>query len=109
MINIVKLTEAAEKKCSDLMSRESRDDLRLRISVQPGGCSGLKYSFFFDNRVEEEDIIEEFGDVEVIIDKMSAPYLEGSTVNYQDTIEMQGFEIDNPNAEGSCACGDSFH
>lgn len=107
---IVELTPAATAKVKTLIDSEGRDDLRLRVAVSPGGCSGLIYQLFFDNRIDEEDTIEEYDDgVEVIVDKMSVPYIEGSTVDFEDTIYKQGFTIDNPNAAGSCACGDSFH
>lgn len=105
----VTLTDNAVDKISALLIREGREDLRLRVAVQPGGCSGLIYQLFFDERVMEDDLIAEFKDVEVIVDKMSSPYLDGATVDFEDTIEKQGFTIDNPNAAGSCACGDSFH
>jgi len=105
----ITLTPEAATKAYDLMSQSGRDDMRLRVAVQPGGCSGLIYQLYFDERWLDGDTVEDFGDVEVIVDKMSVPYLEGSTVSFEDTIEKQGFTIDNPNAEGSCACGDSFH
>jgi iron-sulfur cluster assembly accessory protein len=103
----VQLTDAAAQKALSLVG--SRDDLKLRISVQPGGCSGLIYQLYFDERELEGDLVKDFGGIEAIVDKMSAPYLDGSTINFEDTIEKQGFQIDNPNAAGSCACGDSFH
>ena len=103
------LTEVAATKVSSLLSQEGREDLRLRIAVQPGGCSGLRYQLYFDERSIDGDIVSAFGSVEVVTDKMSAPYLMGATIDFVDTIEKQGFTIDNPNATGSCACGDSFH
>lgn len=104
----VGLTDTARDKVRSLLDQEGRDDLRLRIAVQPGGCSGLIYQLYFDERTLENDAIVTFGDVEVIVDQMSVPYLSGSTIDFADSIEKQGFTIDNPNAEGSCACGDSF-
>lgn len=104
----VTLTEVAQEKVKSLLSQEGRDDLRLRIAVQPGGCSGLIYQLFFDERLLDNDAIVEFNGVEVIVDNMSVPYLEGASIDFSDTIEKQGFTIDNPNAAGSCACGDSF-
>lgn len=104
----VGLTTAASAKVKSLLEQEGRDDLRLRVAVQPGGCSGLIYQLYFDERVLDGDAAKDFGGVEVIVDKMSVPYLEGSTIDFEDTIEKQGFSIDNPNAQGSCACGDSF-
>ena len=105
----VNLTEVAQTKVRTLLEQEGRPDLRLRIAVQPGGCSGLIYQLYFDERVLDGDAVRNFDGVEVIVDKMSAPYLDGSTIDFEDTIEKQGFSIDNPNAAGSCACGDSFH
>ncbi|MGL4340543.1 MAG: HesB/IscA family protein [Rhodoglobus sp.] len=106
----VGLTDAAAEKVRNLMTQEGRDDLRLRLAVQPGGCSGLIYQLYFDERTLDGDAIVGFGDgVEVVLDKMSVPYLDGATIDFEDTIQKQGFTIDNPNAEGSCACGDSFH
>jgi iron-sulfur cluster assembly accessory protein len=103
------LTDVAAAKVSSLLAQEGRDDLRLRVAVQPGGCSGLRYQLYFDEREIEGDLVREFSGVEVVTDKMSAPYLMGATIDFVDTIEKQGFTIDNPNATGSCACGDSFH
>jgi iron-sulfur cluster assembly accessory protein len=103
------LTDTAAAKVKGLLEQEGRDDLRLRVAVQPGGCSGLRYQLFFDERQLEGDLTRQFGEVEVVTDRMSAPYLTGATIDFMDTIEQQGFTIDNPNATGSCACGDSFH
>lgn len=105
----VLLTDEASSKVKSLLDQEGRDDLALRIAVQPGGCSGLRYQLFFDERSLDGDIVEDFGGVNVVVDRMSAPYLTGATIDFVDTIERQGFTIDNPNASGSCACGDSFH
>jgi len=63
---------------------------------------------FFDERLMEDDLVVDFNGVEVVVDKMSSPYIDGATVDFEDTIQKQGFTIDNPNAQGSCACGDSF-
>ena len=105
----INLTEAAATKVGNLLEQEGRDDLRLRIAVQPGGCSGLKYQLYFDERQIDGDVVSQFGSVQVVTDKMSVPYLSGATIDFVDTIEKQGFTIENPNASGSCACGDSFH
>ena len=102
------LSDTAASKVKALLDQEGRDDLRLRIAVQPGGCSGLRYQLFFDERFLDGDQTHEFGGVEVVVDKMSTPYLDGATIDFADTIEKQGFTIDNPNAGSSCACGDSF-
>lgn len=105
----VGLTAAAANKVKSLLQQEGRDDLRLRVAVQPGGCSGLIYQLYFDERLLENDKTVDFDGVEVVVDKMSVPYLDGAAIDFEDTIEKQGFTIDNPNAQGSCACGDSFH
>ena len=103
------LTQAASSKVSALLAQEGRDDLALRIAVQPGGCSGLRYQLFFDDRALDGDQKIDFNGVNVVVDRMSVPYLGGAVIDFVDTIEKQGFTIDNPNATGSCACGHSFH
>ena len=108
-VSTVVLTDAAAGKVRALLDQEGRDDLRLQIAVQPGGCSGLRYQLFFDERSLDGDMVADYSGVEVVVDRMSAPYLTGATIDFVDTIEQQGFTIDNPNASGSCACGDSFH
>ncbi len=105
----VLLTGTAAGKVKSLLDQEGRDDLRLRLAVQPGGCSGLIYQLYFDERLLDGDATVDFDGVEVVVDRMSVPYLDGATVDFEDTIQKQGFTIDNPNAQGSCACGDSFH
>lgn len=105
----VLLTEAAQSKVKSLLEQEGRDDLFLRIGVQPGGCSGLIYQLHFDNRTLDGDVSRDFNGVSLVVDKMSVPYLDGATIDFADTISQQGFTIDNPAAGGSCACGDSFH
>lgn len=105
----VLLSDVAAIKVKALLEQEGRDDLRLRIAVQPGGCSGLRYQLFFDERSLDGDVIDDYDGVQVVVDRMSAPYLSGATIDFADRIDAQGFTIDNPNAQGSCACGDSFH
>jgi len=105
----VRLSEIAAEKVRSLYEKEAREDLRLRVAVQPGGCSGLTYQLYFDEQLLDGDATVDFGGVEVVVDKMSVTYLDGTTINFEDTIQKQGFTIDNPNASGGCACGDSFH
>ncbi len=105
----INVSEAASSKVKSLLAQEGRDDLQLRIAVQPGGCSGLRYQLFFDERNLDGDLVTDFDGVSVVVDRMSIPYLNGATIDFVDSIEKQGFTIDNPNAGGSCACGDSFH
>jgi len=104
----VTLTDKAAGKVRALLHQEGRDDLRLRVAVQPGGCSGLQYQLFFDERTLDGDLELDLSGVPVVVDRMSAPYLGGATIDFTDTIEQQGFTIDNPNASGGCACGNSF-
>ena len=105
----VVLTDFAAGKVKTLLEQEGRDDLRLRVAVQPGGCSGLRYQLFFDERSLDGDQTHSYDGFEVVVDRMSVPYLTGATIDFADKIDAQGFTIDNPNATGSCACGDSFH
>ena len=104
----VTLTDSAAAKAKALLEQEGRDDMHLRIAVQPGGCAGLRYQLFFDERALDGDLYRDFGGLKVAVDRMSAPYLDGASIDFADTIEKQGFTIDNPNAGSSCACGDSF-
>ncbi|MDZ7578398.1 MAG: iron-sulfur cluster insertion protein ErpA [Candidatus Nanopelagicales bacterium] len=105
----IQLTESASDKVRALLAAEGRDDLALRVAVQPGGCSGLRYQLFFDDRSLDGDTRIDFDGVAVVVDRMSGPYLGGATIDFVDSISKQGFTIDNPNATGTCACGDSFH
>jgi len=109
----VSLTDAAALKVRELLDAEGRSDLRLRVAVQPGGCAGMQYQLFFDERSLDGDVaidqaIAESSTVPLVVDRASAPLLAGAVISYTDTIEKQGFEIDNPNAGGGCACGNSF-
>jgi iron-sulfur cluster assembly accessory protein len=103
------LTEAAAVKALALLANEGDDSLALRIAVAPGGCAGMRYELSLDENSFDGDVSEEFYGVKLVTDQMSAPYLSGATIDYVDTIQQQGFTIDNPNAENSCACGNSFH
>ena len=103
------LTDAAASKAKALLDQEGRDDLALRIAVQPGGCSGLRYAMYLDDQVSEKDQLEEQFGVRVVVDKMSVPYLSQATIDWIDSLEASGFTIDNPAAQSSCACGNSFH
>ncbi|MFB9902431.1 HesB/IscA family protein [Allokutzneria oryzae] len=105
----VTMTEAAAAKAKALLDQEGRDDMHLRIAVQPGGCAGLRYQLFFDERTLDGDAFREFDGLKVAVDRMSVPYVDGAVIDFVDTIEKQGFTIDNPQATGSCACGDSFN
>jgi iron-sulfur cluster assembly accessory protein len=105
----VTLTPPAADKAKTLLDRDGTPGMVLRIAVQPGGCSGLRYELFFDDRSLDGDALVTFDGVGLAVDRMSKPYLDGAVIDFVDTIEKQGFTIDNPNAGSSCACGDSFH
>ena len=103
------LTEIAAGKVKELLDEEGRTDIALRVAVQPGGCSGLRYAMYLDDQVSDKDQTEEQHGVRLVVDKMSVPYLSQATIDFVDTLEQSGFTIDNPMAQGSCACGSSFH
>ncbi len=103
------LTEIAAGKVKELLAEEGRDDIALRVAVQPGGCSGLRYAMYLDDQVSDKDAVEEQHGVRLVVDKLSVPYLSQATVDFVDTLDQTGFTIDNPAAQGSCACGSSFH
>lgn len=103
------VTDVAARKVSELLQAEGQPEYYLRIAVQPGGCSGLRYAIYFDDRELEGDVVTTFGDVVVKIDRMSNPYLKGAQLDWLERLDASGFTIENPNATGTCACGDSFH
>jgi iron-sulfur cluster assembly accessory protein len=106
---MVTLTETAALKVRELLEQEGRADIALRVAVQPGGCSGLRYSMFLDDATGDGDTAAEQFGVRVVVDRMSAPYLSEAKIDFIDSLEASGFTIDNPMAQGSCACGHSFH
>ena len=106
---VINLTETAAKKVRQLLDQEGNPEFFLRVAVQPGGCSGLRYSLYFDDRAMDGDIETLTDGVPVRVDRMSAPYLRGCRVDWLETLQQSGFTIDNPNVHGTCACGDSFH
>lgn len=106
---MIQLTENAAGKVRELLVEEGRSDIALRVAVQPGGCSGLRYAMYLDDQLSDKDVAEEQHGVKIVIDKMSVPYLSQATIDFVDSLEASGFTIDNPMAQGSCACGHSFH
>ena len=106
---MITLTENAAGKVKELLAEEGRNDIALRVAVQPCGCSGLRYAMYLDDQVSEKDQAEEQFGVRLVMDKMSVPYLSQATIDFVDTLEQSGFTIDNPAASGGCACGNSFH
>ena len=107
---MIQLTESAAGKVKELLVEEGRSDIALRVAVQPGGCSGLRYAMYLDDQLsEDKDVAEEQFGVRVVIDRMSVPYLSEAKIDFVDTLEASGFTIDNPVAQCSCACGHPFH
>jgi iron-sulfur cluster assembly protein/iron-sulfur cluster insertion protein len=104
----VNLTETAVDKVRELIAAENEPGLALRVAVRPGGCSGFSYEMFFDAEVDDTDIVEEHGDVRVVVDPQSAEMVQGSTLDYKDSLMGAGFAIENPNTTQTCGCGNSF-
>lgn len=104
----VTLTDTAVEKVGELIAAEGEEGLALRMAVRPGGCSGFSYELFFDSQVEDGDIVEEFGDVRVVVDSQSADMIRGATLDFKEGLMGAGFSIDNPNVTRTCGCGNSF-
>lgn len=104
----VNLTDTAVEKVRELIAGEQEDGLALRMAVRPGGCSGFSYEMYFDAKVDDNDIVEEFEDVRVLVDPQSAEMVRGATLDYKEGLMGAGFAIDNPNVTRSCGCGNSF-
>ena len=104
---LITLTPVAAAKIRDLLAEETDDGLVLRVAIQGGGCSGFQYNLGFDN-LAEGDLELEVDGVPVVVDPYSAPYLQGTTIDFLNTIQESGFKIENPNAVSSCGCGHSF-
>ena len=105
---MITLTENAISKLRDLFAEENNPSLKLRTFVQGGGCSGMQYGFTFDENQNEDDFDFNFDGVPVVVDSMSAQYLQGATIDYKEDLMGASFSINNPNAETTCGCGSSF-
>jgi iron-sulfur cluster assembly protein/iron-sulfur cluster insertion protein len=105
---MITLTDPATDKVKDLIAAEGVPDLALRVAVRPGGCSGFSYEMFFDSDVAGDDVVIEQGGVKVVVDPSSAMLLEGASLDYKDGLQGAGFSINNPNAQKTCGCGQSF-
>ncbi len=105
---VINLTDNAAAKVAELLAQEGDDQLALRVAVKAGGCSGMSYEIFFDTNTDPEDHEAVFGTVRVLVDPASAPHIAGATLDYKDGLQGAGFHIDNPNAQRSCGCGQSF-
>lgn len=104
----ITLTDTATAKVAELLAQENQPELALRVAVRPGGCSGFSYEMFFDGERAEDDIELAFGEVKVVIDPASSKLLGGASLDYRDGLQGAGFHINNPNAQRTCGCGQSF-
>jgi iron-sulfur cluster assembly protein/iron-sulfur cluster insertion protein len=105
---MITVTENAATKVRELLDQEG-EELALRVAVRPGGCSGFSYEMFFDGEFADDDVSsEQPNGVKVVVDATSATMLGGATLDYKDGLQQTGFSIDNPNAQRSCGCGQSF-
>ena len=105
---MITLTDTAAVKVRDLIEAEGEENLALRVAVRPGGCSGFSYEMFFDSEVVDDDVTLDYEGVKVVVDPSSAQLLEGATLDYKDGLNQAGFSINNPNAQRTCGCGQSF-
>ena len=105
---MITLTDTAASKVKNLIEAEGEDGLALRVAVRPGGCSGFSYEMFFDTDVTADDVTVDYDGVKVVVDTSSAQLLEGATLDYKDGLNQAGFSINNPNAQRTCGCGQSF-
>jgi len=105
----LRVSENAIKKLYEIVEEENDPALKLRIFVQGGGCSGMQYGFTLDNEQNEDDFAIPAGSLNVLIDSISAQYLENASVDYTDDVYGSSFKISNPNAQTTCGCGSSFN
>jgi iron-sulfur cluster insertion protein len=102
------LTETAVEKLRDILAEDNNPNLKLRVFVQGGGCSGFSYGFTLDEEQNEDDFDLAYGNVKVLVDSMSWQYLQGSEINYKEDLMGASFVINNPQAVSTCGCGSSF-
>jgi len=105
---VITISDSAATKVKDLITQEGDESLMLRVAVRPGGCSGFSYEMFFDSELEKDDMVTDFSGVKVVVDPSSAQLLDGATLDYKDGLQGAGFAINNPNAQKTCGCGQSF-
>lgn len=107
-MNQINFTDAVSARVAELIKEEGNPNLKLRVFVQGGGCSGFSYGFTFDEEVNHDDFTFVHGDFTMVVDSTSIQYLRGATVDYKEDLTGAAFVIDNPSAETSCGCGSSF-
>lgn len=104
----MQLTDNAVAKLNDILLEENNPNIKLRVFVQGGGCSGFSYGFTLDEAQNEDDFDFSYGDIKVLVDSMSMQYLQGSSIDYKEDAITSSFVIDNPQAVSTCGCGSSF-
>ena len=105
---MITVTPSASARLLEILAEENNSDLKLRVFVEGGGCSGLQYGFTFDEIVGEDDFVLDFNGVPVLVDAMSGAYIQGATIDFRSDVSGENFVIDNPNATTTCGCGSSF-
>lgn len=105
---MITITESARNKIADIIAEENNPDMKLRMFVQGGGCSGFSYGFTLDDMKNDDDFEFEAGNTSVLVDAMSIQYLQGAQVDYKEDLMGAEFKILNPNAQSTCGCGSSF-
>jgi iron-sulfur cluster insertion protein len=106
---LVKMGPGAVAKIKELIAEENNPNLKLRMFVSGGGCSGMQYGFTFEEEVNEDDFNLEFDGISLLIDSMSSQYLQGAEVDYTESLQGSSFSIKNPQAQTTCGCGSSFN
>lgn len=106
--NTVQLSEAAAARVAHLVARQGDPALKLRLSVNGGGCSGFQYKFDFDREAQPDDMVVTTGEATLLVDAVSLPFLDGAVVDYVESLAGAAFQVKNPNAQSSCGCGTSF-
>jgi iron-sulfur cluster insertion protein len=106
---LVKMAPGAVAKIKELIAEENNPNLKLRMFVSGGGCSGMQYGFTFEEEVNEDDFDLEFDGIHVLVDSMSSQYLHGAEVDYTESLQGSQFSIKNPQAQTTCGCGSSFN
>lgn len=105
---MIKVTDQAKKKAISLMEEEGKEGFFIRVGVEGGGCSGLMYQLTFDNEEKEGDKAFDDNGMKIVVDRKSYLYLVGTTLDYSGGLNGKGFVFQNPNAERTCGCGESF-
>ena len=105
---MISVTESAAKKIRQMIEKEGKPSGNLRVYVEGGGCSGMQYGLTFEENVRDDDEFVEYDGFKVVVDPMSRPFLDGTEIDYSDSLMDGGFKIRNPQAKTTCGCGQSF-